>query len=131
MGAGALAGTSAFEELLPSFAEAKRGGVTRGDLAILLAAQIAEALASLVLLRRLRMPVTFSIGPPSAAATPGATTQASVRWSLSIPMIRAAVTRKFAVLKARTPTRYAAMNASSSVTSTFSVVCASLNIFPG
>ena len=44
-GAGVLAGASAFEALLPSFAAAKKGGVTKGDLAILGAAQIAEALA--------------------------------------------------------------------------------------
>ena len=36
-----------------------------------------------------------------------------------------------ALLKFLTPTRYAAMNASSSVTRTFSVVCASENIFDG
>ena len=45
-GAGALVGTSALEALLPSFAAAsKKGGVTKGDLEILGAAQIAEALA--------------------------------------------------------------------------------------
>src|SRR5262249_37636236 len=33
-----------------------------------------------------------TIGPPSCSATPGAMTRASVRWSLSMPMIRAAVT---------------------------------------
>jgi hypothetical protein len=44
-GAGAIAGVSAFEALVPSFAAAKRGGVTNGDIAILGAAQIAEALA--------------------------------------------------------------------------------------
>jgi hypothetical protein len=44
-GAGALAGASAFEALVPSFAAAKSGGVKKGDLAILGAAQIAEALA--------------------------------------------------------------------------------------
>ena len=35
------------------------------------------------------------------------------------------------VLKLRTPTRYAAMKASSNVTSVFSVVSASMNIFLG
>ena len=41
-----LAGVSALEALLPSFAAARtRGGVTKGDIAILGAAQIAEALA--------------------------------------------------------------------------------------
>jgi hypothetical protein len=44
-GAGVLAGGSALETLAPSFAEAATGGVTKGDLAILGAAQIAEALA--------------------------------------------------------------------------------------
>ena len=44
-GAGVVAGTSAFGALLPSFAAAKKSGVTKGDLAILGAAQIAEALA--------------------------------------------------------------------------------------
>jgi hypothetical protein len=44
-GAGVLAGASALEGLVPSFAAAKKGGVKRGDLAILGAAQIAEALA--------------------------------------------------------------------------------------
>jgi hypothetical protein len=45
-GAGALAGASALEALLPAFADArKRGGVTKGDLEIVGAAQIAEALA--------------------------------------------------------------------------------------
>ena len=44
-GAGVLTGASAFEALLPSFAAAKKGGVKKGDLAILGAAQIAEALA--------------------------------------------------------------------------------------
>jgi hypothetical protein len=48
-GAGALAGGGAIEALVPSFAAAAkgkhRGGVTKGDLAILGAAQIAEALA--------------------------------------------------------------------------------------
>jgi hypothetical protein len=43
--AGALAGASVVDLLIPSFATAKRGGVTRGDLAIVGAAQIAEALA--------------------------------------------------------------------------------------
>jgi hypothetical protein len=44
-GAGVLAGASALQSLVPSFAAAKSGGVTHGDLAILGAAQIAEALA--------------------------------------------------------------------------------------
>ena len=44
-GAGVVAGGTALEALLPSFAAAKSGGVTKGDLAILEAAQIAEALA--------------------------------------------------------------------------------------
>jgi hypothetical protein len=44
-GAGVLAGSSALQSLVPSFAAAKSGGVTNGDLAILGAAQIAEALA--------------------------------------------------------------------------------------
>jgi hypothetical protein len=46
-GAGAVVGTASLEALLPSIADArgKRGGVTKGDLAILGAAQIAEALA--------------------------------------------------------------------------------------
>jgi hypothetical protein len=44
-GAGALAGAGALGALAPSFAAAKRSGVTKGDLAILGAAQIAEALA--------------------------------------------------------------------------------------
>jgi len=46
-GAGAAVGTGAIEALLPSIAAARRrrGGVTKGDLAILGAAQIAEALA--------------------------------------------------------------------------------------
>jgi hypothetical protein len=44
-GAGAVVGASALEALLPSFAAAKKGGVTKGDVAILGAAQIAEALA--------------------------------------------------------------------------------------
>jgi hypothetical protein len=45
-GAGALVGASALEALIPSFAAAaKRKGVTNGDIAILGAAQIAEALA--------------------------------------------------------------------------------------
>ena len=44
-GAGALVGASALEALLPGFATAKGKGVTKGDLAILGAAQIAEALA--------------------------------------------------------------------------------------
>jgi hypothetical protein len=44
-GAGILVGGSALGALVPSFAAAKKGGVTRGDIAILGAAQIAEALA--------------------------------------------------------------------------------------
>jgi hypothetical protein len=45
-GAGVFAGASAIETLLPGIAAArKKGGVTKGDLAILEAAQIAEALA--------------------------------------------------------------------------------------
>ncbi len=45
-GAGVLAGASGLEALFPSFAAARRrGGVTKGDIAILGAAQIAEALA--------------------------------------------------------------------------------------
>jgi Ferritin-like domain len=44
-GAGVLAGGSALGLLAPSVAAAKSGGVTRGDVAIVSAAQIAEALA--------------------------------------------------------------------------------------
>jgi hypothetical protein len=44
-GAGMVAGASALGGLVPSFATAKAGGVTKGDLEILGAAQIAEALA--------------------------------------------------------------------------------------
>jgi hypothetical protein len=45
-GAGVMVGGSALEALVPSFAAAsKKGGATKGDLAILGAAQIAEALA--------------------------------------------------------------------------------------
>jgi hypothetical protein len=44
-GAGVLAGAGALDALVPSFAAAKSKGVTKGDLAILGAAQIAEALA--------------------------------------------------------------------------------------
>jgi hypothetical protein len=44
-GAGAVAGASGVQALIPSFAAAKTGRPTRGDLAILGAAQIAEALA--------------------------------------------------------------------------------------
>ncbi len=44
-GAGVIAGTSAFGALAPAFAAAKKGGATKGDLEILGAAQIAEALA--------------------------------------------------------------------------------------
>jgi hypothetical protein len=44
-GAGMLAGASAVGALIPSFAAAKGGGVTKGDVAIVGAAQIAEALA--------------------------------------------------------------------------------------
>ena len=43
--AGVLVGASALDVLIPSFAAAKSGGVTSGDVAILGAAQIAEALA--------------------------------------------------------------------------------------
>ena len=44
-GAGALVGASTLEALIPSFAGAAKGGITKGDVAILGAAQIAEALA--------------------------------------------------------------------------------------
>jgi hypothetical protein len=45
-GAGVLVGGSALEALVPSFAAARnKGGVTKNDLAIIAAAQIAEALA--------------------------------------------------------------------------------------
>jgi hypothetical protein len=44
-GAGILAGASSLDALVPSFAAAKKGGVTKGDLEIIAAAQIAEALA--------------------------------------------------------------------------------------
>jgi hypothetical protein len=44
-GAGALAGGSALAALIPSFASAKSSGPTKGDVAIVTAAQIAEALA--------------------------------------------------------------------------------------
>jgi Ferritin-like domain len=44
-GVGAVAGASAVQALLPSFAAAADGGVTKGDLEILGAAEIAEALA--------------------------------------------------------------------------------------
>jgi hypothetical protein len=44
-GAGVLAGASGLQALIPSFAAAKSGGVTSGDVAIVAAAQIAEALA--------------------------------------------------------------------------------------
>lgn len=44
-GAGALAGAAGLQALLPSLAAAQAGGPTNGDLAILGAAQIAEALA--------------------------------------------------------------------------------------
>jgi hypothetical protein len=44
-GAGIVAGASALDVLVPSLAFAKSAGVTQGDLAILEAAQIAEALA--------------------------------------------------------------------------------------
>jgi hypothetical protein len=44
-GAGVVVGGSALEALIPSFATAKKGGVTKGDVAIIGAAQIAEALA--------------------------------------------------------------------------------------
>ena len=44
-GAGVIAGGAALNALVPSFAAARSGGVTKGDLAIIGAAQIAEALA--------------------------------------------------------------------------------------
>jgi Ferritin-like domain len=44
-GAGVFLGGSALQALVPSFAAARSGGVTKGDIAILGAAQIAEALA--------------------------------------------------------------------------------------
>ncbi len=44
-GAGVIVGASAFDALAPAFALAKKSGVTKGDVAILQAAQIAEALA--------------------------------------------------------------------------------------
>ncbi len=44
-GAGVLAGATGLEALIPSFAAARKGGVTKGDVAILEAAEIAEALA--------------------------------------------------------------------------------------
>ncbi len=44
-GTGVLLGGSVLDALVPSFAAAKGGGVTKGDIAILGAAQIAEALA--------------------------------------------------------------------------------------
>jgi hypothetical protein len=44
-GAGALVGAGGLQALVPSFAAAKAGGATHGDLAILTAAEIAEALA--------------------------------------------------------------------------------------
>jgi hypothetical protein len=44
-GAGVLVGAGALEALVPSFAAAKKGGAKKGDLEILVAAQIAEALA--------------------------------------------------------------------------------------
>ena len=44
-GAGVIAAASGLEALFPSFAAARKGGVTKGDLAIIGAAQIAEALA--------------------------------------------------------------------------------------
>jgi hypothetical protein len=43
--AGALAGVTALDALVPSFADAKSGGVSKRDLAIIGAAEIAEALA--------------------------------------------------------------------------------------
>src|SRR6476659_123366 len=43
-GAGALVGASALEALIPSFASAGKGGVTKGDIVLLGAAQIAAAL---------------------------------------------------------------------------------------
>jgi hypothetical protein len=44
-GAGALVGASGLQALLPSFAAAKTAGLTKGDRDILIAAEIAEALA--------------------------------------------------------------------------------------
>jgi hypothetical protein len=44
-GVGMVVGATALDALIPSLAAAKSGGVTKGDLAILGAAQIAEALA--------------------------------------------------------------------------------------
>jgi hypothetical protein len=44
-GAGLVAGATALDGLIPAFAAAKSGGVTSGDVAIVGAAQIAEALA--------------------------------------------------------------------------------------
>ena len=44
-GAGAVAAPAALEALMPSFAEARRSGITKGDRNILIAAEIAEALA--------------------------------------------------------------------------------------
>ena len=44
-GAGVVAGAGALDALVPSFAEAKKRGITKGDRAILIAAEIAEALA--------------------------------------------------------------------------------------
>jgi hypothetical protein len=44
-GGGLVAASASLDALVPSFAAAKGGGVTKGDLAILGAAQIAEALA--------------------------------------------------------------------------------------
>ena len=44
-GAGVIAAASGLEALFPSFAAARKGGVTKGDLAIIRAAEIAEALA--------------------------------------------------------------------------------------
>jgi len=44
-GAGMVAGVAALDALVPFFAAAKSGGVTNGDVAIVAAAQIAEALA--------------------------------------------------------------------------------------
>jgi hypothetical protein len=43
--AGVVVGSSALDGLVPGFAAAKAGGITKGDLAIIGAAQIAEALA--------------------------------------------------------------------------------------
>src|ERR1700730_16312031 len=59
-GAGVLVGGSAFEALVPSFASASKGGVTKGDLAIIGAAQIAEALAVTTYTNIINPPPFFS-----------------------------------------------------------------------